>query len=699
MSSFDQARLTGDCLELRWEGIAQALACSCFPVWVSGELLRVPILRAGRKGRGWVASGELTTERGTWEVEDRLMPRGNTLVVARTWRWRGGRLGNVRFGMDLWVPFAKLEHWAIPYISMNGNAGSKSAPTGMAREGKPWVFREERTTAPGLMALEAGGLVAGSYTEPGRSERTLSACCILPGKGGYTLRTFVPFRESPGTFLGTALPRTGQGVFIAATVPPGFVVEDGARFRRRFFVVLDRAGAKRHGYVRVWESAWRNLRAPIAPGIAAKKAERLLWRSIGRFWVRKGEVRGFALRVDRDGDPFGSFTPVLSAGWCAPTMMLAYLALRRAIRAHRPSLAEKAIQAAEFFIENAPRGNGAFLTHFDLRELRWTDREVNAVQMGGAAYWLLRCVELLSQTKLFARRIDVRRWTDFALGFCDLAVRTQAPSGAFGSQWTLDGQCLGTERAMGVHAARAVLEAWRLTGRKEYLRAAERGASFYVRTCVDREAGYGDCTDLLDTTTENDGAGVADLLIDLYRATGKPRYLDKAIRAGEYCLAFLFAYNVHFPPETDCGRRRMRTRGLGAISPETAFVCWWFALQANAFLELWRETGERRWRDYAVAVVRASLQMMAEPGDTFGLAGHLVGCRGEVIPVADTVKWVHVWKKGMTGYAWHEPVWWPAAFNLLNLALIEDRFPEVLPRLHANSSEGRPALRIVTSRR
>jgi len=35
-----------------------------------------------------------------------------------------------------------------------------------------------------------------------------------------------------------------------------------------------------------------------------------------------------------------------------------------------------------------------------------------------------------------------------------------------------------------------------------------------------------------------------------------------------------------------------------------------------------------------------------------------------------------VWKKGMTGYAWHQPVWWPAAFSLLNFALIEDRFPE-----------------------
>jgi enamine deaminase RidA (YjgF/YER057c/UK114 family) len=149
------------------------------------------------------------------------------------------------------------------------------------------------------------------------------------------------------------------------------------------------------------------------------------------------------------------------------------------------------------------------------------------------------------------------------------------------------------------------------------------------------------------------------------------------IRAAEYCLTFTFAYNVHFPPETECGRRGMRTRGFGAISPETAFVCWWFALQGNAFLELWRETDDPRWKEYAVAVIRASMQMMTRRGDTFGLAEHLLGIRAEVIPVLDTVKGGHIWKKGMTGYTWHQPVWWPAAFNLLNVAVIEDGFPAV----------------------
>ena len=70
-------------------------------------------------------------------------------------------------------------------------------------------------------------------------------------------------------------------------------------------------------------------------------------------------------------------------------------------------------------------------------------------------------------------------------------------------------------------------------------------------------------------------------------------------------------------------------------------------------------------------------EMMTEPGDTFGVAPHLLGCRAEVIPMLDTVKDRRIWKKGMTGYAWDPPVAWPAAFNLLNFAVIEDRFPEL----------------------
>lgn len=672
-------------LELRWQGISTPLRYDGFPVWIGGRRLPIPILELSRVGEGWAAAGELETDSGTWQVEDGLTPHGNTVTIDRTWRWRGGRLPSVRLGLDLDVPFAAVDFWAIPYVSINGNLGSRTVPTGMEYRGEPWVFREERTTAPGLMTVESDGLVAGSYTEPGRSEQTVSACCILPGGGTHTLRTFFPFRESPRTFLGAGYPGNAnvpeQGLYTSGSGPRGFLVEGEARFRRRFFVVLDRAPEPRHGYVRVWESAWRHLGEPMAAAVPVENTERELWRSLDRFWVEEGTACGYVLRIDRDGGRFGGFTPVFSAGWCAPTMMLAWLGIRRAIRAQRPAPADRPMRAAEFFIDRAPRRNGAFLTHFDVRSLTWTEREINAVQMGGAAFWILRCLELARTTTLFDDRIDGAAWADFALGFCDLAARTQLPTGAFPSRWTLDGDCRGSERTMGVHAARAVLEAYRHTGEQRYLDAAERAAAFTIREIVDRETGYGDCTDILNTTTENDGAGVPDFLIDLYRVTGEGRYLEKAVRAAEYCLAFTFAYNVHFPAETESARRGMRTRGLGAISPETAFVCWWFALQANAFLELWKETGERRWKDYAVAVIRASLQVRTEPGDTFGLAEHLVGIRAEVIPVLDTVKGAHVWKKGMTGYTWHQPVWWPAAFNLLNFACIEDHCPDLKQEL------------------
>ena len=331
----------------------------------------------------------------------------------------------------------------------------------------------------------------------------------------------------------------------------------------------------------------------------------------------------------------------------------------------------------DFFVSHAPRQNGAFLTCFNVREMKWSQAEVNAVHMGGLAYWILRCVMLVRETKHLGRLINGKQWTEFALGFCDLAVRTQRVDGAFGAHWTPNGKLLGCERAMGVHAARAVLEAYRVTGDHKYLRSVERGAHFYIKTMIDQESGYGDCTDILDNTTENDGAGIPDLLIDLYRLTGKPLYLEKAVRVAEFCLSFMFVYNVFFSPETECGRRGMRTRGLPAISPETAFVCWFFAPQANAFLELWKETGEKRWKEYAVALIRSSLQMLTEPNDTLGVAPHLLGCRAEVIPVLDTVKDRRIWKKGMTGYAWDPPVAWPAVFNLLNFALIEDQFPKL----------------------
>jgi hypothetical protein len=668
------------------EGLPTKLLSAYFPIWADGKLWEASIRRLNPCAGGWTAEGSIKTPAGTWFVEDNLTISGNTLIIDRQWRWKGKRSSNVRLGLDLHVPFRRLDFWTIPYISINGNGGSKTVPSGMIRDGRPWVFREERTTAPGLMTLESDGVTVGTYTQPGRSEQTRCACSIVPGKGNYLLRTFFPYREAPRTFLGAGFPGNSefpeQGVFVGSSGGSnGFVIEDQAAFRRKFFVVLAQAPERRHGYFNVWESAWRNLRDPIAPPLSIKRMENVLWRSLDAFWFQKGKVCGYPTRIDRYGDPLGGFSPTLGVGWCAPTMMLAWLAIRKAGQTGRTASAEKAIRATEFFVQNAGAGNGVFRTHFNLKTMRWSDGDLNAVQMGGAAYWLLRSVELLEKTQLFHRRIKAKHWRTFALAFCELAVRTQAKNGAFGAHWALDGRCLGAERAMGVHAARAVLEAYRHTGERRFLAAAERGANFYIRAIIDKETGYGDCTDLLNSTTENDAAGVPDFLIDLYRATGRGEYLRKAVRAAEYSLAYMFAYNVYFPSETECGRRKMRTRGSSAISPETAFISFFFAPQANAFLELWKETGERRWKDYAVAVVRGTLQMLSEPGDTFGLASSLVGCRAEVLPVFDTVKGQHVWKQGMTGYTWHQPVWWPAVFNLLNFAVVEDRFPEVLTNL------------------
>jgi hypothetical protein len=684
-AEFDSARIAvkknQKHLMLCWKGTTKELCYCYFPVWEGGELRKVPVGKAEQGNGGWTAAGELKTDHGRWVVEDVLTPDGNTLIVDRTWRYEGDRIASVRVGFDLVIPFRKVDFWTIPYISMNGNAGSRTVPTGLAKNGTPWVFREERTTAPGLMTVESNGIVAGSYTDPGTSEDTLCACSLMREGVGHIARIFYPFYEAPFTFLGAAYPGRSsmqeQGLYTCATSARGMTIESGDVITRRFYVVLDRTEARRHGYIHVWESAWRNLGGELAPAIPVEKTEKLLWDSMDHFWLENGKARGFLTRVSRDGSKHEGFSPTLSTGWCCPQMMLAYLAIRKALNGGGTKQAERAVRAVNFFVEHARRDNGVFLSHYNARMRQWSEGGINAVQLGGGMYWQLRCLELLREKNAEIDGLDVKKWEKMALDFCDLAVRTQRRDGAFAAHWTVDGEVAGFERAMGSHSARAVLLAYVRTGDEKYLQSARRGVEFIIRNIIDREKDYGDCTDILNTTTENDAACVPDLLIDLYRITGEKRYLDKAVRSAEYCLSFTFAYNMYFPSETESGRRGMKTRGFGTISPETAFVCWMFSLQGNAFLDLWKETGDGKWKEYAVAVIRASMQMMTEPGDTFGLADHLVGIRAEVIPVSDTIKGGFIWKKGMTGYTWHQPVWWPAAYNLMNFAFVEDNYPEV----------------------
>lgn len=676
-------------LYLRRDCLNVQIIFECPPIWKSGMLLRIPWIRLEFKNGRWRALAQLKVPEGKWTVYDTFDWKGNTLIVKREWKWEGSPLGNIRMGLDVLVLFQRLDFWAMPYISMNGNRTSCEVPVGMSKCGEPYIFREERMTAPALMTLESAGFVVGTYTEPGHDEQTISACCIEKLKRKYRLRTFFPHYESPATFLGIVFQQNGMiknshGVYSNSSHSRGFYVCDKFTIQRCFYIVIDKVASKRHGYFNVWESAWNNMKEESPPPISFSKMEKVLWKAIDYHWIKHGGVVGYATRIDRNGNAYTSLTPTLAVAWCSPTMMLAWLALRRAMKLRNRAEAELPLRAAQFFIEKGDMGNGLFRTHFDLSSGKWIDKNCSAVQLGGAVYWILRCVRLLNHESMFKNDtlFDRDEWMRFALKFCELAVRTQLPNGAFPSGWEFDGKSIEPERAMGVHTARAVLEAYSLTLQRIYLKSAEIAAQYYIKNCVEHEVGYGDCNDVLSTTNENDAAGLADLLIELYRITGKREYLNSAIRSSEYCLSFMFTYNVYFPSETDCGRRGMKTRGCSAISPETACVCPFFTLQANTFIELYKLTGEQRWKDYAVTMIRGSLQMMTEKNDTFGLAPHLIGCRAEILPVLDMIKGAFIWKKGMTEYAMHEPVWWPAVFNLLNFAVIEDVCPELLKELN-----------------
>ncbi len=690
LSKFESAGLKPGkkpCIELFWKGIPTALSYSYAPLWLDQKLVECPVKKVESHSGKWQVTGEIRIPGGIWRFLDTLIPNGNTLIIDRKWDYKGNRIGYVRLGFDLIIPFEKLSRWAIPYISVNGNKGCTHVPEGMTRNGIPWIFREERTTAPGLIILESGEIVAGTYTEPGKSETTLCSCSMFrsENKKHYISRTLFPFQDHPLTYFGTA--------FIGGDAEPGvfswgmggnggFIVEGKASFRRKFFVVMEKKGARPHGYIHAWESAWRNLKDKPAEQFPLKQTENLLWHTLDYFWFQKGKACGYSLRINRDGDPLGDFSPNFSIdiGWAAPTSMLTYLGIREAIRRGKPNFADKPIRACNFFVDNASAGNGLFLSNFDIRKLKWAEKPSTAVEMGGGAYWILKCLELVKGSKTFSRSLNQNKWQRFALDFCDLALRTQQADGAFPSRWSLDGKSLGVERSMSLPAALAVLEAYRYTGKKIYLDAAERGAENLIRNCVDTEK-YGDSWDVKGNTTENSSGWVSQFLVLLYETTKKTRYLDKAILAAECSLPFVFTYNMFFPSETECGRRKLRTRGCLTISPETAFTCFAAMPQVNAYLGLWEATGDSRWKEYALPMIPASLQMMTEKGDTFGLAPHLIGCRAEVLPVLDTIKGAHFWKRGMTGYTWHEPVWWPAAHNLLSYALIEDRYPQLIKEI------------------
>ncbi|NIA16470.1 MAG: hypothetical protein GWP08_20615, partial [Nitrospiraceae bacterium] len=655
---------------------------SYFPVFVQSsswapyaeETHHIPIRKVYLEDGKLFLEGSLSNDVGPqWQVRDEIRLDENLISIRRQWEYSGERRGGVRLGFDLLSEFTDLDYWMIPGLMYNGNPGSQCQPAGILKDGQPWCFREERATVPSCIILESRKDVIATFTEPARDEDVLSFCCLIPSEEGHILRTGFPFVEAPLVYLGD---NAHKGIYLKPSWAAGkaLAVENGERFERTFYVVVDRAVEKRHGYIKPIDAAWRTFPDTTRSCYDLDTLEQICWKATSYHWYEDDKVSGFSARISNKGRAEKSRSPYFESGWCGVAFMMGHLLLKESVSTGNEELLLKAKAVADAYVKHAGLPNGMYWTHYNIVKREFVKGPCTTLQMAEGVYWLLKMNKLLSE-----KGREDEAWTTFARKHCDFLVRSQLPSGSFGEKWRPSGELFSDHRCGGVYAVATLVEAFKAFGDGKYLESAERGARYYIDFCVDKEDNYGICTDLSNVAIEMDGnAAVVFALLEIYEATKKPVYLEKAVKAAEFGLSFQYAYNIAFSSHTDAGRYKLDTRGAALITNEVPIIGYWVAWDALGFLRLWKHTGDPKWRERGVAAIKHTTHLMTTEEETFGCAPHLIGCRGEVLSVVDVLRVGALRKKGMVDLVNFEPVFWPAAFNLLNIVTIREKYPELI---------------------
>ena len=527
-------------------------------------------------------------------------------------------------------------------------------PTGLSRDGEPWIFSYERTGIPGCTLTENGEIGVALFAAADTPESLVCACGLQPSD----FSTFQPFNFS--TFdhvlvrpvVEAPLTYTAKGEF-GPRHETSITLGTGERFTATSFVCVCRPKWPNYAFAALAGHALRLLQPRLAPcmdeaeafDLGVRYIHSLLYLYKGKWLVCEHVVNRMAhdcsaMRISREEiaermkweywTDLGTWCETFEVGWAGQNFLGArMLALRalgeaplRKVNGEKlrwentaasgfvaaasggsgapppsipdPALLEKAIGIFDAFVATQ-RPNGLLHRCYNdnFFEGALEKRPTDACNMGWAAAEAVRMARLLR-----AHGIDKPEFVAFAKRICDFFVSNWSDEWGFGKRWRVDGTPLERDGTIGGFLIPALAELYDETGEKRWLDAALRASDFYFARDLDRflcTAGAIDCQCIDKETAWPFVSGS----LTLYRITGDGKHLERAEKAAWYFLSWMFFFDTVVGPETDFAKYGYHTTGGTAVSLEHQCIDPWGAIIVPDLVELADATGNNDFQAFA----------------------------------------------------------------------------------------------------
>lgn len=505
----------------------------------------------------------------------------------------------------------KANHYVFPGFNYNGNSyGGSNTPTGLSRDGKPWVFAYDREGIPSctLSEDETHGLALLTSDIDEKSLR--SACSLIRDEEGYMKhRIYHPVSEMPYTYGGKNrmldpyeeymhLVPGGQEVFtmfIFVCIPcfRNYATANLMYECDKLFAFNKEASLSQK---RIWDlgiSFFKFLTTDYkgVPMLYGHYSDKLFVMCHAATMV--GEKMAIAME-DPANTCLSSFSTRFEIGWADQGAMTARLIAIDGFINNKPENVSQGMETLDAYV-SSQKENGLlhpfYSANFNPDENK---RQLpDACNMGWAMCEMMRAYHLFKE-----HNIDKPEYLNFSKKLADFAVKAYSDEYGFGKTWYMDGSPKKTDGGAGGFMIMGLTEVYKTIKDKAYLDTAIKAMDFYYKRDLDEFVCTAGALDCLCTDKETAYPFVRAAL-DLYEITGDKLWLERSEKAALYFFSWMFWYDAIYPVDSEFNKYGYYTTGGTLISAEHSALDPWGALLVYDLFKLYHLTGKENYRKWA----------------------------------------------------------------------------------------------------
>jgi hypothetical protein len=382
-------------------------------------------------------------------------------------------------------------------------------------------------------------------------------------------------------------------------------VREGVRHKYQLLIRLSQTKDFGHALADTWRQFYADFNPPLA-----KVDLGLVYRNgiavLDHYGTEFDGVPGFPFSVSL---PDGSVKEVsFQMGFVGQQIPAACHLIEFGLEHDIQPLAIKGESIIDFWTRNSLTPTGLPRTWFDVKPSKgWRDyKTFMRIASDGS-------VGVLHGWGVMERHGRSKpQWLAFCETFGGWLVKNQNSDGSFYRQYDFDGRPVQKAKHNTTHPVRFLVDLYAVTRKKKYLEAAVRAGEF-SREHIHQDFRYvGGTPDNPDVLDKEAGLIAFDAFLALYDATSDKRWLDCAIQAAEFSETWLYCWNVPMPEgDGRCDFPRGRTTcGLSIIATGHSGADSFMAYYPFQYYRLYLYSGDRHFLDVAKLLLYNTKQII-----------------------------------------------------------------------------------------